>query len=122
MCVKFGSSGSNILPGINIWLDLAIYSSGDSGQDLMDFLKSPFSANAGGVGLTGQISGVVNGATKTECSTSEDSADQIGAVLNTLASQNPDAGDLSVRVNGPSGSWTISMAAGPEGSNPNLTC
>lgn len=121
MCVKFGN-GNTILPGINVWVDLAIFAAGDAGQDLMDFLKSPFSANANGISLTGQVSGVVSSTTKTECSTSGDSADQIGSVLNTLAAQNPDAGDLAIRVNGPSGSWTISMAGAPEGTNPSLTC
>lgn len=123
MCIKTGGGpSSRVGPAVNIWVDLAVYSSNDAGQELMDFLKTPFTANAGGVALTGQVSGTITGATKVECSTAEESYDQISSVLNTLAAQNPDAADLAVRVNGPSGSWTIAVAAGPEGTNPVVTC
>ncbi|KAF4463779.1 hypothetical protein FALBO_9401 [Fusarium albosuccineum] len=121
-CVKYGGQAA-LLTGINTWITLADYAKGGTvGKDLMDFLNQPFVANAAGVAIAGVISGQINEATKSECSTSGSEADVIGAAVNAALAQNPDAEDVSVQVNGPSGSWTITVNAGKENSNPPATC
>jgi len=114
-------SGSAALRGaINTWITLADYARGN--EALMTFLGSGFVANAAGVAIAGVISGQINEATKKECSTSSSEADVIGAVLNNALAHNPNGEDVTVRVNGPSGTWEITVNAAPEGQKPPATC
>ena len=120
-CVKTGSS--HIAPGINIWVELAYGAAHGAGQELFDFLAQPFMAeDIGGVAFSGKISGQVDVNTKMECSTDDSQADAIGSALNMISAQTPDAGDVAVQVNGPSGSWTIHARAGPVGSQFTPSC
>lgn len=108
--------------GVNAWVTVASYASRENGQALMDFLNAPFVANLVGIAIAGTISGQINEATKKECSTSKSEADVISAVLNQALAHHPTGEDLTVTVNGPSGSWTVTVNAAPEGEKPPATC
>lgn len=108
--------------GINAWITIAQYASRENGQALMDFLNAPFVSAAAGIAIAGTISGQINEATKKECSTSSSEADVISAALNGALAHHPTGEDLTVTVNGPSGSWTITVNAAPEGEKPPATC
>lgn len=91
-------------------------------KDLMEFLNQPFVANAGGVAIAGVISGQINEATKKECSTSGSESDVIGAAIAAAIAAKPSATEVAVTVNGPSGSWTITVSAGAENTKPTTEC
>jgi hypothetical protein len=116
------NSGVALRAGINAWITIAQYASAENRKALMDFLNQPFIANAAGVAIAGIISGQINEATKKECSTSESEADVISSVVNQALSHHPTGEDVTVTVNGPSGSWTITVNAAPEGQKPPATC
>lgn len=121
-CVK-SLGGAAILTGYNTWVTLAEYAAGGTvGKDLMTFLNQPFVANAAGVAIAGTISGQINAATSTECSTSSSEADVITAAIAAAVAAKPDATEVAVTINGPSGSWTITVAAGGENTAPAATC
>ena len=88
-----------------------------AGQSLMQFLNQPFWANSGGVAIAGIISNAVNGAAK--CSTSNNEADLVKAAIAEAVKVNPNAGKIKATVQGPGGSWTITIEAG---SNNRPTC
>lgn len=120
-CVKTGTN--HILPAINYWVELAEIAANGAGQDLFNFLAQPFLIpDTEGVAFSGRLSGQVDVNTKMECSTDDSQMDAIGSALNLVASQTPDASDVAVEVNGPSGSWTIHARAGTPGSQFTPTC
>ncbi|OTA99233.1 hypothetical protein M426DRAFT_257247 [Hypoxylon sp. CI-4A] len=122
-CVK-EVGGAAISKGWEVWLKAATEAqrrAGDAG--LIDFLKSPFFANAGGVAIAGIISAHVNGqANPSSCSTSSSEADVVGAAVGAAIASNPQATEISVNVNGPSGTWAITVSAASLGRTPNTTC
>lgn len=91
-------------------------------MEIFDFLKAPFVGDAGGATMSAVISGQIDGNTKTECSTMASQDDSITSAVHAALAKTPDAGELSVQVNGPSGSWTINVAAVAEGGSPSATC
>lgn len=119
-CVKYGGQTA-ILTAWNTWITVAEWAKKDD-NDLVSFLNSPFVASAGGVAVAGIISGQVNAATAKECSTSNTEADVISAAVHEALSRDPEAGAASIQINGPNGSWTITVGAAPEGQAPNATC
>lgn len=124
-CVKYGGQWV-LLSAYNVWISTAEYmANGNPRQDLFDFLNQPFMANAAGVAIAGTISGQINDATKKECSTSNSGntqADIIRAAVEAAVAANPDSGELSVDVTGPSGTVTIKIKAGPPDTTPATTC
>lgn len=121
ICVKTGTN--HIAVGINIWNELAAGAANGAGKDLFDFLTAPFYvANIAGVAFSGKISGQIDINTKIECSTDDSQMDAIGSALNMVSASTPDASDVAVQVNGPSGSWTIYARAGTPGSQFTPSC
>lgn len=77
---------------------------------------------AGGVAIAGTLSGQINQNTAPSCSTSSSEVDLLNAVVQAKIAADPSAGEISVEINGPTGSWSVTVKAGPEGSNPGATC
>ena len=112
--------GGHVISGLwNSFITIAA-SNVPTGQNIQDFLNQPFWANTLGVGIAGTISGQINQATAKECSTSGDPADAIRGALAEGFAHNPDASAVTVEINGPSGSWTVTVSAENKGSAP--TC
>ncbi|OTA52375.1 hypothetical protein K449DRAFT_403015 [Hypoxylon sp. EC38] len=108
------------------WLNAAEAASRRAHQHgLIDFLKTPFFANAGGVAIAGVISAHINGQANpkpAECSTSKSEADVVGAAIAAAVASNPKANEISVNINGPSGTWAITIAATSANQTPHATC
>lgn len=117
-CIKFGAQYT-LLAGVNAWITAAEYGALQVGKDLWSFLNAPFISTSLGVGIGGQIGGLGSG---TECSTSSEAADVLGAVLNSQLANAPGTGNLSVQLTGPSGTWTITLMAGQPDVNFAPTC
>lgn len=124
-CLKYGI-GWTLLQGYNRWLGLADYAkNGSPYGDLKGFLNQPFVANVAGVAIAGTISGQINEATEKECITEtpvSSQADIIRAALGTVLMINPDAGEVTVEVQGPSGTLAIKVRAGEPNTSPALEC
>ncbi|KAI1399915.1 hypothetical protein F4819DRAFT_488143 [Hypoxylon fuscum] len=122
-CVKKTGSAA-ISKGWEIWLKTAEVSAERAKKvGLVDFLKSPFFANAGGVAIAGIIAAHVNGqANPASCSTSDTDADLVASAISAAVASNPTANVVSVDINGPRGSWNIVVSAAPAGQTPKTTC
>lgn len=130
-CTKQGGKWL-VANGYELWLRTADYARGGTvKKDIMDFLNQPFVANAGGVAIAGLISGGILGSVKTECSTNKSDSttpndnpttDQVQAAIAAALAGSSEAQEIKVEVNGPSGSWSITVSAGQENSQPSITC
>ena len=101
------------------------HAANQAGTDVMNFLKSPFVRDLNTFTIVGVITGRINAAfspANTECSTTGSEADIIGAAVAAAVAANPNATEVSVTVNGPSGSYQITIAVGGPGSTPNTNC
>ncbi|KAI0127382.1 hypothetical protein BJ170DRAFT_683229 [Xylariales sp. AK1849] len=106
------------------WVAAARYAaSTHAGQGIIEFLNTPFVANAAGVAVAGVISGQINGAGGSSCSTSGSDADVVGAAVAAAVAAKPGADEVAITIKGPSGgSWTITVAAGSANTTPAAVC
>lgn len=126
-CVKKG--GAKLVDGWVNFVTILQYSwenKAHLGNTLVGYFNQPFLANAGGVAIAGVISSNINERLQkkvaTECSTSGSEADTISAAVAGALAANPSATQVSVTLNGPSGSWTITVVAAPAGETPKAEC
>ncbi|KAL7623121.1 hypothetical protein AAE478_006801 [Parahypoxylon ruwenzoriense] len=121
---KYG--GRALRSGWEEWLQQAIAAvRTKSKSGLVDFLKSPFFANSGGVAIAGVISSHIKGQANlkaADCSTSHSEADFIGAAIGAAMAKTPAATEISVNVSGPGGTWGITLQARPFGEHPAANC
>ncbi|KAF5022457.1 hypothetical protein F66182_5493 [Fusarium sp. NRRL 66182] len=111
-----------LLLAYSAWLGAANFV---ANGNLMEYLNQPFYANAAGVAIAGIISGQINEVTKKECSSEppqSSQADIIRAAIEAVLDKNPEAEEISVDVQGPSGTVNIKVRAGAPGSNPVPSC
>ncbi|KAF5008742.1 hypothetical protein FDECE_4979 [Fusarium decemcellulare] len=121
-CLRTGAQYT-LLAGWTAWVRMADYASNRARKDIFQFLNQPFVANAAGVAIAGIISGQVNEAAKQSCGTAGSTeADVVGAAVGSVLQANPSASDVTITVNGPSGSWTITVTSGEEGLKPDEMC
>lgn len=117
-CVKSGGRQA-VAGGQYLWVEYATAAAAKKGySNVMEFLNQPFVANAAGVAVAGVISGQINAATETQCSTSGSANDTVASVIAAAVASNPDGQALKIEVTGSSGQWTLNIAAGPVNTTP----
>ncbi|KAJ6438884.1 Beta-hexosaminidase [Purpureocillium lavendulum] len=102
------SSSLTLAAGYTAWV-AASETARPLGAGLMQVLNQPFWANAGGVAVAGMVSGAVLRAS--DYGKSNKDADVLKGVVAEAIKSNPGVDRLEVKVNGPTGEWTVTISA-----------